>query len=71
MRLVELQDYSEDRFFLTELGVDWLMSNQQKLNLKLPSSYAAAPDFADQASPTMTSHSRAQVLRPSGRCLTP
>ncbi len=48
MRLVELQDYSEDRFFLTELGVDWLMSNQQKLNLKLPSSYAAAPDFADQ-----------------------
>jgi hypothetical protein len=46
LRSVELQNYSEDRFFVTERGVDWLMSNQQKLNLKLVP--AVAPDYADQ-----------------------
>ena len=47
LKSVEIEDYFQERFFVTERGVDWLMSNQQKLNLKLPS-YAAAPDYADQ-----------------------
>jgi len=47
LKTVEFFNYTEDRFFLTERGVDWLMSNQQRLNLKLPS-HAPAPDYADQ-----------------------
>ncbi len=46
LKLIEFQDYSENRLFVTERGVDWLMLNQQKLNLKLPP--AVAPDHADQ-----------------------
>ena len=46
LRSVEFDDYSQERFFVTERGVDWLMSNQQKLNLKLVPT--AAPNFADQ-----------------------
>lgn len=46
-RSVDFQNYAEDRFFLTELGVDWLMSNQQKLNLRLPTQIPAA-DHANQ-----------------------
>ncbi|MGA7341594.1 MAG: hypothetical protein WBX18_13405 [Terracidiphilus sp.] len=39
VRTVDLGGYSdsEDRFFVTGLGEDWLMRNQQKLNLRLPS----------------------------------
>jgi hypothetical protein len=37
-RSVEFDDHSENRFFATRQGEDWLMRNQEKLNLRLPSS---------------------------------
>jgi hypothetical protein len=36
LKSVDLSDYTEDRFFVTARGEDWLLANQQKLNLRLP-----------------------------------
>jgi hypothetical protein len=57
MRPVETQDYPQDRFFVTELGEGWLLSNQHKLNLRLPSTAGLRPgattggsdDYSQQA----------------------
>lgn len=34
-RLVEFDDYAQDRFFVTVQGEDWLLRNQHRLNLRL------------------------------------
>jgi len=36
LKTVDVEDYSQDRFFVTTRGEDWLLANQQKLNLRLP-----------------------------------
>jgi hypothetical protein len=41
--MVHLDDYSENRFFATEQGEDWLLRNEQKLNLRLPSAADSRP----------------------------
>ncbi len=47
-REVEFEYGSERRFFVTELGEDWLIQNQHKLNLQLPSDVVrrASDDYA-------------------------
>jgi len=57
-KLVELRsvefsnDYPQDRFFATERGEDWLIANQQKLNLRLPTAAVSGPDPNDYAHST-------------------
>ncbi len=41
-REVQFEEYSDDRLFVSELGADWLLANEHKLNLRLPSASPAA-----------------------------
>ena len=56
MRPVQDRDGEWDAFFVTEKGQDWLLANQQKLNLKLRTrtesdDYAAAAEISDDDIP--------------------
>jgi hypothetical protein len=53
-RLIEYQDYNEDKFFVTEAGVDWLLGNEQKLNLRLPSATDTSKEITDDDIPFET-----------------
>jgi hypothetical protein len=41
---IDFDDHSENRFFATEQGENWLIRNQHKLNLRLPSTADSKPD---------------------------
>lgn len=48
---VAFEDYSQDRFFVTEQGQDWLLKNQHQLNLRLPSAATSVTKISDDDIP--------------------
>jgi hypothetical protein len=50
-RLVEFEDYSDERFFVTDSGADWLLGNEHKLNLRLPPAIPPAKEITDDDIP--------------------
>jgi hypothetical protein len=43
--------YEDTRFFVTDRGEDWLMNNQHRLNLRLPSAQDSTTGISDQDIP--------------------
>ena len=59
--------YEEDRFFVTDQGENWLMHNQHRLNLRLPSAKDSTTEISDDVDRTHIYESLNTELRSNKR----